>query len=85
MVVTAPIDELGLDGDNSNVHILGHNVVTVHQTGSHVLVMTGVELDHHRHRLEGSVGDLSHGELLVVRLLNRDDRDVRGEDEVDAG
>jgi hypothetical protein len=49
--------------------------------------MTGVALDHHRRRLEGSVGDLSHGELLVVMvsLLNRDDRRVRGEDEVDAG
>ncbi len=46
--------------------------------------MAGVALDHRR-RLEGSVGDLSHGKLLVVSLLSRDDRRVRGEDEVDAG
>ena len=35
--------------------------------------------------LEASVGDLSHGELLVVGLLSRDDWGVGGQREVDTG
>ena len=41
-------------------------------------------LGHHRRRLESSVGDLSHRQLLVVGLLRRDDRRVRREHKVDA-
>jgi hypothetical protein len=46
--------------------------------------VTGIALGHHVGRLEHGVGDLGHGELLVVGLLGRDDRRVRGEHEVDA-
>ena len=41
--------------------------------------------NHHRGRLEHRIGDLGNAELLVVRLLRRDDRRVRREHEVDAG
>mmetsp|Transcript_9499 Transcript_9499/g.25622 ORF Transcript_9499/g.25622 Transcript_9499/m.25622 type:complete len:209 (-) Transcript_9499:1027-1653(-) len=67
---------LGLDGGHSGVHILGHHITAVHQAASHVLSVAGVALDHHAGRLKGSVGDLSHGQLLVVGLLSRDDRCV---------
>merc|ERR550537_106599 len=46
--------------------------------------MTRVTLDHHRRRLEDGVGDLGNAELLVVRLLRRDDRRVGREHEVDS-
>jgi hypothetical protein len=35
--------------------------------------VTGVALGHHGGGLEGGVGDLGNGELLVVGLLGRDD------------
>ena len=41
-------------------------------------------LDHHRSRLENGHRDLSHGQLLVVGLLGRDDRSIGREHEVDA-
>merc|ERR1719201_1563684 len=44
-----------------------------------------ISLSHHGGGLEGGVGDLSDGELLVVGLLGRDDRGVRGKHEVDTG
>jgi hypothetical protein len=47
--------------------------------------VAGIALGHHGGGLEGGVGDLSDGELLVVGLLGRDDGGVRGEHEVDTG
>ena len=44
-----------------------------------------VALNHHGRRLENRHGDLGHGQLLVVRLLSRDDRGVGRQHEVDAG
>lgn len=41
-------------------------------------------LDHHGRRLEDGHRDLSHGQLLVVGLLGRDDRSIGREHEVDA-
>merc|ERR1719231_1399744 len=67
------------------VDVLGDDVTTVHEAARHVLAVTGVALDHHHSGLEHGVGDLSHGELLVVRLLRGDDGRVGGEREVDAG
>jgi hypothetical protein len=49
------------------------------------LAMARVALSHHGGGLKGGVGDLSHGELLVVGLLGGDDGGVGGEHEVDAG
>merc|ERR1719327_1775777 len=83
-----PVDELdgalGLDRGDSGVHVLGDDITTVHQANSHVLAVTGVTLGEHRGGLEHRVGDLAHRQLLVVRLLSRDDRGVRRKHEVDA-
>ena len=85
----APVDELdgslGLDGGDGGVDILGDDITTVHEAAGHVLAVAGIALGHHGGGLEGGVGDLSDGELLVVGLLGRDDGGVRGEHEVDTG
>jgi len=85
----APVDELdgplGLDGSDGGVDILGDDITTVHEAAGHVLAVAGIALGHHGGGLEGGVGDLSDGELLVVGLLGRDDGGVRGEHEVDTG
>merc|ERR1711871_1155858 len=85
----APVNELngtlGLDGGDSGVHVLGDNVATVHEAASHVLAVARGALGHHGRRLEGGVGDLGDGQLLVVGLLGRDNGGVRGQHEVDAG
>merc|ERR1719326_296888 len=82
-----PVDKLdgalGLDGGHSGVHVLGDDVTTVHQADSHVLAVTGITLGEHRGGFEHRVGDLTHGQLLVVRLLSRDDRGVRRKHKVD--
>ena len=47
--------------------------------------MTRIALDHHGCWLEDGHGDLSHGQLLMVGLLRRDDRGIGGQHEVDTG
>ena len=47
--------------------------------------MAGVALHHLVGWLEAGVGDLSHGQLLVVGLLGGDDGGVGGQGEVDTG
>jgi len=83
----APVDELdgplGLDGGDSGVDVLGDDISTVHEAACHVLSVPRVALGHHAGRLEDGVGDLGDGELLVVGLLGRDERGVRGKHEVD--
>jgi len=85
----APVDELdgplGLDGGDGGVDILGDDITSVHEAAGHVLSVSGVTLSHHRGGLEGGVGDLGYGELLVVGLLGGDDGCVRGEHEMDSG
>merc|ERR1711981_222471 len=85
----APVDELagslGLDGGNGGVDVLGGNVTSVHHAAGHVFTMSGVALGHHGGGLEGGVGDLSDGELLVVSFLGGDDGGVRGKHEMDSG
>ena len=85
----APVDELdsplGLDGGDGGVDILGDDITSVHKAAGHVLSVSGVTLGHHRGGLEGGVGDLGNGELLVVGLLGGDDGSVRGEHEMDPG
>mmetsp|Transcript_38509 Transcript_38509/g.96795 ORF Transcript_38509/g.96795 Transcript_38509/m.96795 type:complete len:295 (-) Transcript_38509:622-1506(-) len=85
----APVNKLngalGLDGGHSGVDILGDNVTAVHQAAGHVLAVAGVALGHHGGGLKGAVGNLSNRQLLVVRLLSRDDGRVGREHEVDAG
>ena len=85
----APVNELdgslGLDGGDSGVDILGDDITSVHEAAGHVLSVSGVTLGHHGGGLEGRVGDLGHGELLVVGLLGGDDGSVRGKHEMDSG
>jgi len=85
----APVDELdgtlGLDGSNGGVDVLGDDITAVHEAASHVLTVAGIALGHHGGGLEGGVGDLGNGELLVVGLLGGDDGSVGGEHEVDTG
>ena len=84
----APVDELngslGLDGGNSGVDVLWNDITSVHEAASHVLSVSWVALGHHGSWLEGRVGDLSDGELLVVSLLGRDDWSIGGKHEVDS-
>jgi len=83
----APVDELdgslGLDGGDSGVDILGDDITSVHEAASHVLSVARIALGHHRGGLEGAVGDLGNGELLVVGLLSGDDWGVGGKHEMD--
>ena len=85
----APVDELdgslGLDGGDGGVDILGDDISSVHEAASHVLSVSGVALGHHGGGLEGGVGDLGDGELLVVGLLGGDDGSVGGKHEMDSG
>jgi len=76
---------LGLDGGDGGIDVLWHNISTVEQTASHVLSMTGIALDHLVGWLKAGVGDFSHGELLMVSLLGRDDWSVGDQWEMDPG
>jgi hypothetical protein len=84
----APVNELnsslGLDGGNSRVDILRDDITSEHHAASHELTVTWVTLGKHVGWLEHSVGDLSDGKLLVVSLLSRDDRSIRGKHEVNS-
>jgi len=84
----APVDELdgslGLDGGNGGVNILWNNITSVHEAAGHVFTVSWVALGHHGGWLEGGVGDLSDGELLVVSFLGRDDWGIGGKHEVDS-
>merc|ERR1719421_292048 len=60
----------------------GSHFTTVHHTTGHVFAVARVALHHHASRLEEAVRDLGNRELLVVGLLRRNDRRVRGEHEV---
>jgi hypothetical protein len=85
----APIDELhsslGLDGSDSGVHVLGDNITSEHHAAGHELTVARIALSKHVGRFEDSVGDLGNRELLVVRLLGRDDRCVRGKHKMNTG
>merc|ERR1719242_2343217 len=84
-----PVDELdgplGLDRGNGRVDVLGYDVSPVEHAAGHVLAVPGVALHHLVGWLEARVRDLSHRELLVVRLLCRDDRSIRDKREMDPG
>jgi len=75
-----PVDELdralGLDGGNGCVHILGHHITAVEHAAGHVLATTRITLDHLVGRLEAGIGDLGHGQLLMVGLLHGNDGSV---------
>jgi hypothetical protein len=85
----APVDELdgtlGLEGGNSSVGLLGDNVTTVQQAGSHVFAVTGVALDHLVVGLEAGHGDLVDRVGLVEGLGSGDDGSICNQGEVDTG
>lgn len=85
----APVNELdgalGLDLGNGSVCVLGDNVTTVQQAGSHVLSIARIALDHLVVWLETSVGDLIDRVGLVCGLCGGDDGRVGDEREVDTG
>ena len=74
---------LGLDGCNGSIDILGDNITAIQHATSHVLAMTRIAFDHLVGWFEASIGDLSHGELLVVSLLSRDDWGISDQREMD--
>ncbi|KAI1238770.1 hypothetical protein IHE44_0011857 [Lamprotornis superbus] len=75
---------LGLDGRDGHVDVLGDNVTPVEHAAGHVLAVPRVTLDHLVAGLKAGVGDLSHGELLVVGSVRGDDGGVGDQREVDA-
>jgi len=75
---------LGLDGGNSGVDILWDDITSVHEAASHVLSVSWIALGHHGGWLEGGVGDLSDGELLVVSFLGGDDWCIGRKHEMDS-
>lgn len=83
----APINELnsalGLESSNSCVNIVGNDITTVQQTGSHVLSVTWVTLHHLVVGLEARHGDLLDRVGLVGCLRSRDDWSISNEREVD--
>jgi hypothetical protein len=85
----APVDELhgalGLEVCNGSVGVLGNDVTTVQQAGSHVLSVARIALDHLVVGLEAGVGDLHDRVGLVGGLGGGDDGRVSDEREVDTG
>lgn len=65
--------------------ILGDDITTVQQAGSHVLAVAGVTLDHLVVGLEAVGGDLGDRVSLVGGLVGRDDGRVSDQREVNTG
>merc|ERR1719204_3003773 len=84
-----PVNELhgplALDGGDGRVDVLGDDISPVEHAAGHVLPVPWVALHHGVGGLEASVGDLSHGERLVVSLLSGDNWGVRDQGEMNPG
>lgn len=82
----APVDKLdgllGLESGNSSMNLLGDNITTVQQAGSHVLAVAGVALDHLVVGLEAVVGNFLDGVGLVGSLGRGNNGSVGDEGEV---
>jgi hypothetical protein len=85
----APIDELDgalcLKSGDGGVHILGHDISTVEQAGSHVLAVAGVALDHLVVWFEAGHGDFLDRVGFVSCLGCRDNWGIGDEREMDTG
>ena len=85
----APVDELnsalGLESANSGVSVVGNNVTTVQQAGSHVLSLAGIALDHLVVGLEARHGHLLDRVGLVSGLSSRDNGRISDQREVNSG
>merc|ERR1719263_1050473 len=64
--------------------LFGDDIAAVHHAACHVLAVAWIALHKHGSRLEDGHGDLSHGELLMVCFLCRNDWCVAGKHEVNA-
>merc|ERR1719401_964798 len=68
-----PIHELDrtlcLDGGNSSVHVLWHNIASIHHATRHIFTMARIALYKHRSWLEYTHRDLRNRQLLMVGLL----------------
>lgn len=64
--------------------IVGNDITTVQQAGSHVLAVTGVTLNHLIVGLEARHGDFLDRVGLMSSLGSRDDRSVGNEREMNA-
>jgi len=84
----APVNELngslGLDGGDGGVDILWDDISSVHEAASHVFSVSWIALGHHGGWLEGGVGDLGDGELLVISFLGRDNWGIGRKHEMDS-
>ena len=84
----APVNELngslGLDGGDGGVDILWDDISSVHKAASHVFSVSWIALGHHGGWLEGRVGDLSDGELLVISFLGGDNWGIGRKHEMDS-
>lgn len=65
--------------------VVGDNVTAVKQTGSHILAVAGITLDHLVVGLKAGHGYLLHGVGLVSSLGSRDDRGIGDQREVNSG
>lgn len=85
----APVNELdgalGLERGDGTVSILGDDITTVQQAGSHIFAISGVTLDHLVIGLEARHGHLLDGVGLVSSLGGGDDGRVGDQREVDTG
>ena len=83
----APVHELdralGLERSNGTVDIIGHDVTTVQQAGSHVFAVARIAFDHLVVGLEAGVGDLLHRVGLVLSLCSRHNWSICNQREVD--
>jgi len=76
---------LGLDGGNSSINILGHNITPVEEAASHVFAMAWITFDHLIGRLKAGICYLSDRKLLMISFLRGDDRCIGHKREVDPG
>ena len=83
----APVNELdgalGLEVGNGGMGVLGNDIATVQQTGSHIFTVAGVALDHLVVRFEAGVGDLHDRVGFMGGLGGGDNRSVGNQREVD--
>lgn len=85
----APVNKLdgalGLERSDGSMGVVGDDIASVQQAGSHVLAVTGITLDHLVVGLEAGHGDLLDGVGLVGSLGSRDDGGVSDQREVNSG
>lgn len=84
----APVHELdsplGLESSHCTVDIIGHDITTVEQAGSHVFAVSGIAFDHLVVGLEAGVGDLLDRVGFMLSFCSRHHWGIRDQREVDS-